>query len=82
MIIAWSCHICAQEFDKYDGGLCARCKKATCLVHLSLIEYEPVQGPARSEQITCTNCVMPTEKASPLKKRFFADSGWARRLGF
>jgi hypothetical protein len=49
---------------------------------MSLIEYEPRQGPARSEQITCANCLKPTEKVGPLKRRFFAESGWVRRLGF
>lgn len=82
MILPWRCHVCAGEFDKYEGGVCARCKKVTCLQHLSLIDYEPAQGPARSEQITCANCVGPTEKASPLKKRFFAENRWVRRLGF
>lgn len=82
MIVVWSCHICAKEFNKYDGGVCERCKKATWVEHLSLIDYEPAQGPARSEQITCANCVRPTEKPGPLKKRLFAESGWVRRLGF
>ena len=82
MIVSWSCHICAKEFDKYDGGVCARCNKSTCLGHLKLIDYEPVQGPARSEQIASANCVRPTEKASQLKRRFFAENGWVRRLAF
>jgi len=82
MIVSWSCHICVKAFDKYDGGVCARCRKATCLDHLNLIDYEPLRGPARSEQIACANCLKPTEKVGPLKKRFFAESGWVRRLGF
>jgi len=82
MIVAWSCHVCATEFDKYDGGVCARCRRATCIEHLKLVGYEPAQGPARSEQISCGNCVKPTEKVSPLKRRVFAERGWIRRLGF
>ena len=82
MIAAWSCHICANKFDKYDGGVCARCTRAACIAHLKLVGYEAAQGPARSEQIACADCVKPEEKAGPLKKRFFAENRWVRRLGF
>ncbi len=82
MIVPWRCHVCASEFDKYDGGVCARCKRAACLDHLKLVGYEPARGPAQSEQIACADCLGPEEKAGPLKKRFFAESVWVRRLRF
>jgi len=82
MIVPWRCHICASDFDKYDGGVCARCRKAACLDHLRLVGYESAQGPARSEQIACASCVRADEQARRLEKRFFAESAWARRLGF
>ena len=51
MIIPWSCHVCAKQFDKYAGGICAKCKKSTCLKHLKLFGYVKDQGPAKTSRL-------------------------------
>jgi len=81
MIIPWSCHVCAKQFDKYAGGICAKCKKSTCLKHLKLVGYVKDQGPAKSEQITCVDCINPGEVWPQLRRSFFSKSAWVRRLG-
>jgi hypothetical protein len=81
MIVPWSCHICSARFDKYDGGVCARCKKPTCLKHLKLVGYDKKQGAATPEQITCGECVRPEEKSRRFKKSLLSDKAWIRMLG-
>jgi hypothetical protein len=81
MIIPWSCHVCAKQFDKYAGGICSRCKKSTCLKHLKLVDYAAAEGPARPEQITCVNCVTTGESSTPLRRSSFSKIAWVRRLG-
>ena len=71
MIFPWSCHVCAKQFDKYAGGICAKCKKSTCLKHLKLVGYVKDQGPARTEQITCVNCVRGWGSIDAVEEKFF-----------
>jgi hypothetical protein len=82
MIIPWSCHVCSVKFDKYHGGVCAKCKKSTCLKHLKVVGYTTDQGPAQSEQIACVECIKPGETTVDLRKSLFSQNAWFRRLGF
>src|SRR6266404_8392846 len=66
MMIPWSCHVCSGKFDKYRGGVCARCKRSACLRHLNLIGFTKEQGPAKSEQIVCVNCIKAGETSAQL----------------
>jgi len=81
MIIPWTCHVCLQKFDKYRGGVCSRCKRATCSEHLKLVGYTSKDEPAKSEHICCSECVRPGETATRLRRSQFAQFAWLRRWG-
>jgi hypothetical protein len=81
MIIPWTCHVCAETFDKYHGGVCFKCNKSTCSKHLMLVGYAKGQGPAKWEQMVCTDCVKPGETAVRFRKSLFSKIAWIRRLG-
>jgi hypothetical protein len=81
MIVPWTCHVCAASFEKYQGGICSRCNKSTCLKHLMLVNYAKAQGPAKAEQMVCADCVTPGEIAVRFRKSLFSKIAWIRRLG-
>ena len=80
MILLWNCHVCQEQFDKYDGGICSRCKKATCIKDLKIVDYDAKQGAAEWQHIVCVSCVAPAENAIPFRKRLLAEKRWMRLL--
>jgi hypothetical protein len=52
-VVPWKCHICRSEFDTPGGGICSRCSKATCSMHLHQIDA----------QWFCDSCLTVEEKA-------------------
>lgn len=80
MILVWNCHVCREQFDNYDGGICSRCMKATCIKDLRIVDYDAKQGAAKWEQLACVHCVAPTEKAIAFRKHLLAEKRWMRVL--
>lgn len=80
MSIPWSCHVCSKEFDKYDGGICSRCKRATCMKDLKLVGYDKKQGAAKWEHIVCGTCITPEEDSVRFRKSLLIESSWFRAL--
>lgn len=57
-IVPWKCHVCKGEFDTPDGGVCAKCSRATCRNHLHQI------GAIKSKSTwVCQDCLTSEEKA-------------------
>lgn len=77
----WKCHICAEDFDAPAGGICSRCKKPTCFVHLKLANYKEKDGQAKVEQIVCDQCLKPGEPFIKFEQRFLSKSSWRRIFG-
>ena len=80
MILLWNCHHCQQQFDLHNGGICSKCKKATCITDLRIAGYDEKQGAAKWEHIACVDCIAPAEKAIPFRKHLLAEKGWMRVL--
>ncbi len=55
-IIPWRCHICGDEFHELDGGICARCKKATCLSHLHSLKTPDRKAKGTEKEYICKAC--------------------------
>jgi hypothetical protein len=51
-IIPWKCHICGKGFDMMGGGLCPKCRKPTCRLHLSYFGLHPT---GKSQCKICKN---------------------------
>jgi len=62
-IIPWTCHVCGGEFDTPGGGICARCNKATCKIHLNHFGEHLIKDAYR----VCDNCLTADEKAKSKK---------------
>jgi len=78
MILLWNCHVCSEQFDKYEGGICFRCKKATCIRDLRIVGYDETQGAAKWEHIACTACVTSPEESMPFRKHLLSEKRWMR----
>jgi len=57
-IVSWICHICADEFDTPDGGICNRCQGVTCRSHLTNIGTTLI----KDAQWVCNHCLTDEEK--------------------
>ncbi len=57
--LLWQCHICFERFPSSDGGLCSRCRRATCLLHIRLRHSKTLRA-ARHKAIICSACADPT----------------------
>jgi len=80
MVLLWNCHVCSEQFDKYEGGICSRCKKATCIRDLRIVGYNEKMGAAEWEHIVCICCLASTEESIPLRKHLLAEKKWMRVL--
>ena len=56
--LLWQCHVCSERFPSYDGGLCSRCRRATCLLHIRFRNSKTLRA-ARHKAIICTVCAGP-----------------------
>jgi hypothetical protein len=61
-IVPWKCHICKGDFDTPDGGICARCSRATCRDHLHQIGAKKLEA-----TWVCAGCLTSEEKSKSKK---------------
>jgi hypothetical protein len=57
-LIPWTCHVCGRAFDTPGGGICARCNKETCQIHLNRFG----NGLIKDAYWVCDNCLTAEEK--------------------
>ena len=56
--LLWQCHVCSERFRAYEGGLCAYCQRAVCLLHVRLRASRTLRA-ARHKAVICTVCAGP-----------------------
>ncbi len=59
-IVPWKCHVCRSEFDIPRGGVCSRCRQATCRQHLNQIGTKIKLEPTW----VCSACLTSEEKTT------------------
>ena len=70
-ILPWKCNYCRNEFQVHAGGLCSRCNKAMCSIHIIKI----VNGKEKNRKdkelwlMVCPSCRQPDDVLYERKKK-------------
>jgi hypothetical protein len=67
-VMPWTCHICGIQFETQLGGICSRCHKPTCGLHLQ--PQTPINHKAESlpRPFVCEKC-----SDNPMQASHFQD---------
>ena len=77
----WECHVCAERFSPTGGGVCSRCHRATCLLHIRMIGPQ-TRAAARHRAAMCTTCLGPAASTSPFPGGFTLPKAFTPPEGF
>jgi hypothetical protein len=61
-VVPWKCHLCGNEFDTLNGGLCKICNEPTCLACFVYKKSQKVRSIYQFKNQMCISCTAFKER--------------------